>query len=307
MLLEIAIGDAYGRSFEFNSNEFIKEFNIGLDYVLRNDDEEINLFGTYTDDTQMSIALAELLIDDNAGFDFNTIGKKFVKTYKRDPHGGYSKRILAAFAEASNHLQSGKKFFNACQTDVLIHSNGSIMRSVPLGILPTEGHVIRAAQMQSLVTHCSHEASMGSQLIAITSHYFYYKKHKGDFSVNAYLKYLGTQNMFEYYMICENAFYKHYKQYKTIPCDANITVGAVINTLFSCKTAQEILIYAISFSGDVDSIAAITLGIASLKDDIIMNFSKNLIINLENKKYGKNYLIDLDNIIFKKYNRDINY
>lgn len=305
MILDIAIGDSYGRAFEFNSKEFIKQFNTGLDYVLR-PDEESELMGVYTDDTQMSLALAEHLIDDNVDWSLDNLAERFVKTYIRDPHPGYSKRIVGAIEESAKYKkQVGRRFFNACQLPVIVDSNGSIMRSVPLGILPTEGHVIRAAQIQSLITHCSPAASMGSQLIALTAHYFYYRKHMGDYSPTTYLQYLEEHNMFEYYMICENAFEEYYSKNKTIPCDANITVGAVINTLFISKSTKDILINAIGLSGDVDSIAAITLGIASLKDNVIVNYSRELINNLENNDYGKDYLINIDKEILKKYPREI--
>lgn len=307
MILDIAIGDAYGRPFEFNTIEYVTKNNNGNDYFLRAD-EDVSLTGTYTDDAQMSLALFEHLLDDSAdgSFSYEKLGKRFVNTYMRDIHGGYSKRITAAMIDASTQTPSkiGTKFFINCQTDVLIDSNGSIMRSVPLGILQNEALVIRSAQMQSLITHCSPAASMGSQIIAITSHYFYYRKHKGDMSYNTYLKYLNTHNMLQYYLICEDAFEEHYKEYKTIPCDANITVGAVINMLFTHKDVLSMLKASINLTGDVDSIASISLGLASLKDDVVKNYSKNLIYNLENEKYGKDYLIKLDTILSNKYPRD---
>lgn len=302
MILDIAIGDAYGRAFEFNTKEFIKENNNGIDYCLRTD-EDPELFGTYTDDTQMSIAIVEHLIYSPNNWTLDKIAEGFVKAYLRDPHLGYSKRITAAFMECDKKPQMGKRFFNACQTTAIINSNGSVMRSVPLGLLPSEGHVIRGAQMQSLITHCSPDASYGSQLIALTSHYFYYRKHNGDLSYEAYLKYLEQFNILDYYYVCEKNLLKHYKEHKSVPCDAQMTVAAVIYTLFKAKTTTDIIKIAVNFGGDVDSIASVALGLASIKDDIMINYSKELISNLENKKYGRDYLISLDKRLMQLYPR----
>ena len=52
MLVEIAIGDAYGRPFEFASREFIEANNEMRKYV--NHEGENFECGIYTDDTQMS-------------------------------------------------------------------------------------------------------------------------------------------------------------------------------------------------------------------------------------------------------------
>jgi len=60
MLVEIAIGDAYGRPFEFASREFIEANNEMRKYVNR--EGENFECGIYTDDTQMSLALCECLI-----------------------------------------------------------------------------------------------------------------------------------------------------------------------------------------------------------------------------------------------------
>jgi len=59
MIKEIAIADAYGAGFEFSPPKKVREKNNIIDY------QEHDLYGfraKYTDDTQMSIAIAELLI-----------------------------------------------------------------------------------------------------------------------------------------------------------------------------------------------------------------------------------------------------
>lgn len=301
MLLEIALGDAYGRPFEFNAPEFVKKYNTGQQYLMRNMDEPEELFGTYTDDTQMSIALAEHILNKRV-FSLDSVASSFVNTYQRDPHAGYSKRMIAAFQASMDKPQPGIRFFNACQTSEIVSSNGTVMRSVPLGVMPTEGHVIRAAQIQSLITHCSNDASMCSQLIALTSHYFYYRKHGGDLSYNNYLEYLDAFSMYDVLNLCDIAFAENEED--IIPCDAKITTAAVIKVLFTAKTMTEVLVKSVAFCGDVDSVASVASGIASLKDDITTDYTKHIIVGLENEKYGNNYLCKLDRDIEEEFPRD---
>lgn len=301
MIYDLAIGDAYGRAFEFNTPEFVSKFNSGQHYFMRSVDESEELFGTYTDDTQMSIALAEHIIKKKT-FNFESIAESFVSTYARDPHAGYSKRITAAFQASMGKSQPGIRFFNACQTAEIVNSNGSVMRSVPLGVMPTEGHVVRAAQIQSLITHCSLDASMCSQLIALTSHYFYYRKHGGDLSYDNYLDYLDAFSFLDIHDLCMKAHTVNLGQ--IIPCDARITTGAVIQVLFASKTTTEILKKSVAFCGDVDSVASIASGIGALKDDIKVDFSKNIITGLEYGAYGNDYLCRLDRDIEELFPRD---
>ncbi|GAB4543754.1 MAG: hypothetical protein Tsb0014_37610 [Pleurocapsa sp.] len=60
MLLELAIADAYGAGFEYARNTFVTEHNNLINYV-QHPRHHIKP-GCYTDDTQMSIAIAETLI-----------------------------------------------------------------------------------------------------------------------------------------------------------------------------------------------------------------------------------------------------
>lgn len=303
MLLEIGIGDAYGRAFEFNTGDFVKKFNTGEYMLMRSVDENEKLYGTYTDDTQMSIAIAEHIIK-ALPFSAESIAESFVGTYARDPHLGYSKRMIAAFNASMSHKRPGAVFFNTCHTDDVVNSNGSVMRSVPLGVMPTEGHVVRAAQTQSLITHCSMDASVCSQLIALTSHYFYYRKHNGDFSYTNYKEYLGMFGFGDVLRMCMIAYNKNREDNEPIPCDARITTGAVIDVLFSSNTSTEILVKSVAMCGDVDSVASIASGIGSLKDDIKLDYGKNIVFGLENEKYGNKYLCQLDTALEEKFPRE---
>jgi len=85
MLLQGAIGDAYGAGFEFAPMEKISQDNTISRYEPHPLFPEIH--GKYTDDTQMSLAIAELLIS-GAAWTPENIAQKFVECFKRDPRRG---------------------------------------------------------------------------------------------------------------------------------------------------------------------------------------------------------------------------
>lgn len=63
MILEAAIGDAYGAGFEFRDLDFIFQNNDLTQYHKHGLYTEI--YKRYTDDTQMAIAISELLLEDD--------------------------------------------------------------------------------------------------------------------------------------------------------------------------------------------------------------------------------------------------
>src|SRR4051812_4424233 len=89
--LELAIGDAYGACFEFAPAEFVGRHNAATAYPCHPDPGRAADVpaGRYTDDTQMSVALAEHIIDGNE-WTAEAVADRFVHTFHRDPRRGYS-------------------------------------------------------------------------------------------------------------------------------------------------------------------------------------------------------------------------
>lgn len=64
MLVELAIGDAYGAGFEYAANWMVREYN-DLSAYVQHPRHRIKP-GCYTDDTQMSIAIVEAIVADES-------------------------------------------------------------------------------------------------------------------------------------------------------------------------------------------------------------------------------------------------
>jgi ADP-ribosyl-[dinitrogen reductase] hydrolase len=85
VLVELAVGDAYGAGFEYVDQSAVWAGNDLSRYVAH--PRHRIAPGSYTDDTQMSLAVAEAIVDDLA-WTPEALAAKFVQVFKRDPREG---------------------------------------------------------------------------------------------------------------------------------------------------------------------------------------------------------------------------
>jgi ADP-ribosyl-[dinitrogen reductase] hydrolase len=104
MLIECAIADAYGAGFEYvRDRRFISRNNTLAGYV-QHPRHKLRP-GTYTDDTQMSIAVAELIIE-GGQWSAERIAEKFISAFQRDRREGYAGGFFAFL----NKTKTGPQF-----------------------------------------------------------------------------------------------------------------------------------------------------------------------------------------------------
>lgn len=102
MLLELAIGDAYGAGFEYVNQQLIRQFNDLSKYV-KHPRHSIKA-GNYTDDAQMTLAIAEAIISGEEWTSEN-LAKRFVDVFKRDPRQGYASGFHAFLRKVEDGTQ----------------------------------------------------------------------------------------------------------------------------------------------------------------------------------------------------------
>ena len=277
MLLELAIGDAFGSRFEMAPKRTVQLYNNGEDYGGKT--------GTYTDDTQLSIALAEIIIDD-IDFTISNIAQKFVEVFQRDPRKGYSRRMYQALSQAKD----GREF--ASLIEPTSERSGAAMRAAPLGVFSTVDEVLEKSKIQAQVTHNSIMGVLSSHVAALMAHYFLYdlgkKADVGKFVCN----YVGMDQFFD----------SDWDQ-ETVPNYGISCVLAAITAIKRSSSFKKLLVNCVAFTGDVDTVAAIAMGAASsckeMKDDIPFE----LYYKLENGTYGRDYLRELDKKLLAKVAR----
>ena len=103
-MIELAIGDAYGAAFEYVKPEHIRTFHTLAGYARHPRHGLVP--GSYTDDTQMSVALAEVLLDEPS-WNRQAFAERFVCAFKRDPRDGYARgfqKLLEGIADGTSFL-----------------------------------------------------------------------------------------------------------------------------------------------------------------------------------------------------------
>jgi ADP-ribosylglycohydrolase len=277
MLVEIAIGDAYGAGFEFCSREKIAAHNTLAAYV----EHELGLqAGRYTDDTQMSIANAEVLLatSDAHSDDF---ADAYVRCYRRDRRLGYAKGL--------------QSLLNECDTGAMLRQrirpdskrNGAAMRAVPLGLIAEKQRVMALASEQAMVTHATSEGVLSSQAVALMAHLLMYENARLDDLPDLVARAIGLPLRRDWQAEVE--------------CDAIQTVHAVSTALLRNRSMSGLLRDCVNFGGDVDSVAAIAMGLASLSREYVADIPHVLANGLEDGAYGRNYLRRLDDALAKRF------
>jgi len=299
MMLGIAIGDALGREYES-----IPAGEIGIDST---PEEYAKGTGVYTDDTQMSIAVAETMLTEEP-FGAETLAGRFVEAYKRDRREGYSRETLRMLENSRN----GEELIASMTIEEKAGrmSDGSAMRAVPIGLLPDTGDVIRNAIINSEISHAHPYAVSASVGIALASHYFYYDKGPRS-GVIGYITLHMEQICTE---ICEylravdeleefdpETILGEYRDFGPPYTDAKPVLGAV---LFMIKMHHDDPLRAIeetlSLGGDTDTTLCMILGII-MAENTTGILPEGLVENLENGRYGRDYILELGKKLDLRY------
>lgn len=278
MILEAAIGDAYGAGFEFQE----------LDYIIKNNDLTqyhkhgmyTEIYKRYTDDTQMAIAIAELLLEDD-NWNEVKVADKFVEVFHRDKRRGYSDRVYNALDASKN----GNDFLKII--DNRSGGNGSAMRAYSIGLLKDIPQILDFCEIQAKTSHNTAEGISCAKRIALAVHYYKYQ--------------LGDKTSLIDFI---NDTLKEKEIYKvTSPIDMHgyFTTQAVIKMVSEADSMQDCLKQGIDYGGDTDTVAALSMAILSQKTNCEKTLPSFLYDELENGTYGKDFLISLDHKLTLKF------
>lgn len=283
MMRNIAIGDAYGAGFEFATDEFILENN-KLSHYIGHPSGGLRA-GQYTDDTQRSLAIAELMLTDLEWTPLN-IANKMVEVFKRDPRDGYARGYQKFLQEVSN----GEEFL----AKIKPHSkrNGAAMSSVPLGLYEDIDILMKHAEAQAKITHDTPVGIVSSQAIALLAHMYIYDLFEEDGTdiIPQAVKFIKKHTGFEF----------QYNWKRRVGCDAYETVCGVLTALHKFDHSREtLLVGCVRMGGDTDSVASIANGIYIGDDPPAFAYH-----TLEDGRYGLHYLDALDEELYDKFLKD---
>lgn len=269
MLLELAIADAYGAGFEYADEMLV---NNDLSRYVQHPRFRL-IPGNYTDDTQMSIAIAEVIVA-QAPWTPEVLAESFVTAFKRDPRLGYARNFYNFLLE----IQNGEEFIAKIRPDS--DKSGAAMRAAPIGIYPTPEKVIEAATIQAAITHNTPDGINAAVAAALMSHYFIYR--------------LGSKRKLGKFLEAYVSGQWSKPWQGEVKSKGWMSVRAAITAVMRNDSMSQLLQDCIAFSGDVDTVAAIALAAGSCSEEITQDIPKHLVASLENGAYGRDYLIGLD-------------
>lgn len=273
MLLELAIGDAYGAGFEYAKPDFVARHN-DLSAYVKHPHHEIAP-GSYTDDAQMTLANAEVIVA--GAVTRENLADAYVRAFKRDERVGYA----GGFYMFLRSVTTGSEFI--ARIKPFSDKSGGCMRSVVFGVLPKIEDVIAQATLQAKLTHDTTGGINSAVAAALMGHYFLYglgskadlpgflAKHvAGEDWTTPWTGAVGEKGMMA----------------------VRAALAAVVAPENTSMTA--ILKASVAFTGDVDTVACIALGAASASSEVKQDLPDHLIAGLENGLYGRDYLKQLD-------------
>ena len=271
-MLELAIGDAYGAAFEYvKDRDFIENNNLVQFYAKH--PRHTHIPGTYTDDAQMSIAIAELILESPV-WTPEIIAAKFVDCFHRDKRLGYAGGFFAFLKKT----KTAEDFL----TNIKPHSDksGAAMRACPIGVYPKIQEVINRSTMQASLTHNTDLGINAAVAASLMTHFFLYN--------------LGTKKELPTFL-CRHVQGNWNEPWRgEVGSRGWMSARAAITSVMQNNTLSGVLKSCVAWGGDTDTVATIAMGAASCCTEIEQDLPESLIRGLENKRYGRDYLIELD-------------
>ncbi len=290
MLLRIAQADSYGMACEYLKHprdDAVLTEALTFQRYCRHPVHNLRP-GQYTDDTQMSLAVAEILIESNYHgmkcLDPIAWSEAFYRVFKRDPRDGYSRGFQTILESSLSPADLVSKLVPNSD------KNGAAMRSVPLGVLPTVSDVFTVARVQASITHMTPGGVLSSQIVGLMSHFALWK----DGPLSQLPEWLAEQGIPADDLIPWNG------SRVAGPGVGMLTARAVLTLVSREPDLMSILKRTLEWGGDTDSVAAIAWGIAStrMKEDVPYFLETTL---EPGGKYGVQFLKDLGQKLMTVY------
>lgn len=277
MLVEIAIGDAYGAGFEYANASVVQSRNTLAGYVAH--PKHGLAPGCYTDDTQMSLAIAEALLSER-DFSRELVAECFVNAFKRDPREGYANGFFHFLTDVTD----GADFLARIRPDS--DKSGAAMRAGPLGVLADRSELIAKTTLQARLTHDTKDGVNAAIAAALAVHFCIYE--------------LGALDELGTFLT------DHVEGQWDIPwvgkvgAKGRMSTRAAITALMRATRMSDLLKDCVAFTGDVDTVAAIAMAAGSGCTALEQDLPPQLYASLENGPWGREELERVDRLLMAK-------
>ncbi len=292
-LVAVAIGDAYALPFEYRKGDYENwaHLNDGAHYERHTVHAATVPLGACSDDTQLSVAVAETMLMPhfgNSGVDDNyAYCKAFERAYRRNPKAGYSKAMAAAFERA---IAEGRTIGAICEELGKGEKSGAAMRTTSLGLIEDLNYVFRQTELQGQITH-ARKALLAADAAGAATHYMYYR--------------LGPRQNLGQWMNQNVGDHDWNTPWQgPVGSPGMESTHAAITAVMAATSLRDLLVRCVAFTGDVDTVAAIAMGAAWGYPDLPNDLPDALWEGLEvSNPVMKTLLIETDAKLMVRYPR----
>ena len=278
-----AIGDALGFISEFKNRDklekYIEELKNNKLSTLTHRTYPIDYpYGQYSDDTQFSLLLIKNILDHN-----DLKPKEYFNLLKSE----FQKNNLVGIGSNT------RKLLSDVTNNINNSSNGSIMRTYPIGLLFPKDDILMKAKLQSKITHDHPDAIEACQIFSM----LVYKILNNQGYTNLLKKKIDIKfldlTIEEFISFAKKNY--HRDNWNYIPPGATITLLAAIYAFHNSKDFDECLFTGLFLGGDTDSVASLACGLKglSLGFNSIPEKFRNIPFDQENK------VDELNNVVLK--------
>ena len=293
VLLGTAVGDALGVTFETKLANYEPLVKWDGKSYLGSEHHGLQP-GQYSDDTQMSLMVAESLID-NHGFNPDDLAARYVDWIVSGAARGYGKTTMLAIT----NLVNGKHWSESGIAGS--YGNGTAMRAAPFGVYFRNdlSALVSICKMDSSITHASEEAEGGSIAIGLAAAYAV----NGDTSglLEDLWQILPASKIrsiiYSLDSLIESPYITPEQALRVIGTKADVrqTVPAALYCFLKFDNYHDAVLAAIKAGGDTDTTAAIVGALFGAKYGMKV-IDKDLVKNVEES----DRLIELDSQLYNR-------
>lgn len=300
VLLGTAIGDALGVPFETKLVNYETLMQWDGETFLGSEHHKLEP-GQFSDDTQMSLMVAESLVSNN-GFKPEDLAARYVEWMSSGRARGWGKTTLAAV----QNLMAGKPYTESGIAGST--GNGTAMRAAPFGVFYRDDleTLIKVVKIDSAITHASEEAEAGALAIALAAAYAARKEFKRNDPASVLLEKIHPHlpdskvknTIYSLDSLISSPFIPPAQALKVLGTKANVkeTVPAALYCFLKCKKGfWEAVETAIRAGGDTDTTAAIVGALCGARDgtmDMLDSWFKvedyAKLVRLDRQLYNRN-------------------
>lgn len=284
----MAIGDAFGMKYEFA--EHSQNATKGdLSYGPHPKYKEYQAT-RYTDDTQMSLANAKVLLkfkenlNDVTADDFINA---WLTQFQKDPRLGYSQYMYGVLSNS----QTTTDFKDSLDPN-RGHTGGAVMRSAPFGFVKDKDMVKKLTLMQAEITHNTPAGRTSALACALSIYFLRNGGKKSDL-----MAFLDTE-LGPNWCTEKNGF-------DPDPHNGLKIFSSALSAFLNADTLSDILLTAVNQEkrSDTDTVCAIAMCLAANSTEAQHDLPPSLTENIENKEYGYDYLKAFDKKFLSEFKR----